>query len=206
MPARKPSAGLAGVDGVFVVTSSPVSSSRATTSVKVPPVSMPTLIRRRVCMESIQAGRAGRTPPVQTGEMRLVIRGRDLPGASGGGYDRIGVGLQVGSDPVGVVAGDAGTARWETELTVVGDDFRGPAVQGRKGERFVYLTWGDLTGGGFEMFRRAKLMLSRVDTALVAEATGDRSLVADVVLTDEKGQPRCARVDPPAVRWSVEPG
>ncbi len=45
MPARKPSAGLAGVDGVLVVTSSPVSSSRATTSVNVPPVSMPTLIR-----------------------------------------------------------------------------------------------------------------------------------------------------------------
>ena len=43
-----PSAGLAGVDGVFVVTSSPESSSRATTSVKVPPVSMPILIRREV--------------------------------------------------------------------------------------------------------------------------------------------------------------
>ena len=46
MPARNPSAGLAGVDGVLVVTSRPVSSSRATTSVKVPPVSIPTLIRR----------------------------------------------------------------------------------------------------------------------------------------------------------------
>ena len=46
MPAMNPSAGLAGVLGVFVVTSSPVSSSKATTSVNVPPVSMPTLIRR----------------------------------------------------------------------------------------------------------------------------------------------------------------
>src|SRR5262245_6089303 len=46
IPARNPSAGLAGVDGVLVVTSSPESSSRATTSVKVPPVSIPTLIRR----------------------------------------------------------------------------------------------------------------------------------------------------------------
>ena len=137
--------------------------------------------------------------------MRLVIRGRDLPGAACPGYDRIGVGLQVRSDPVGVVVGNAADARWETDVTVAGDDFRGPAVHGKRGERFVYLTWGDLSGGGFEMFRRAKLMLSRVDPGLVEQATADdRCLVADVVLTDEKGNPRCARVDPPAVRWSVE--
>ena len=46
MPAMKPSAGLPGVLGVLVVTSSPESSSNATTSVKVPPVSIPILIRR----------------------------------------------------------------------------------------------------------------------------------------------------------------
>ena len=46
MPAMKPSAGLPGVDGVFVVTSSPEASSNATTSVKVPPVSMPMRILR----------------------------------------------------------------------------------------------------------------------------------------------------------------
>ncbi len=119
-----------------------------------------------------------------------MIRGRDLPGAACPGYDRIGVGLQVRSDPVGVVVGNAADARWETEVTVVGDDFRGPAVHGKRGERFVYLTWGDLSGGGFEMFRRAKLMLSRVDPALVEQAAADgRCLVADVVLTDEKGGP-----------------
>jgi hypothetical protein len=137
--------------------------------------------------------------------MRLVIRGRELPGASHCGHGRIGVALQVRTDPVGVVAGDAADARWETDVAVVGDDFRGPAVHGRRGERFVYLTWGDLSDGGFAMFRRAKLMLSRVDPALVDEADVDgRCLVADVVLTDDRGGPRCARVDPPAVRWSVE--
>ena len=55
MPAMKPSAGLAGVLGVLVETSSPVSSSKATTSVNVPPVSMPTRIRRCLsAMDSIQ--------------------------------------------------------------------------------------------------------------------------------------------------------
>src|SRR3712207_3408611 len=45
-PFRKPSAGSAGVDGVFVVVLAPVSSSTATTSVNVPPVSMPMRTRR----------------------------------------------------------------------------------------------------------------------------------------------------------------
>jgi hypothetical protein len=54
------------------------------------------------------------------------------------------------------------------------------------------------------MFRRAKLMLDRVDRAVIDRAQqSGLPLVADVALTDEKGGPRCARVDPPAVRWSV---
>ena len=65
----------------------------------------------------------------------LVIRGRELPGASHLGHGRIGVALQVRTDPVGVVAGDAADARWETDVAVVGDDFRGPAVHGRRGRR-----------------------------------------------------------------------
>jgi hypothetical protein len=142
---------------------------------------------------------------VQNEPVRLVIVGRDLPGASVPEHERIGVALQVRAEPVGIVPGDAAGARWETEVTVVGDDVRGPAVHGRRGERFVYLTWGDLSDGGFAMFRRAKLMLSRVDPELVARASVDGArLVAEVVLTDEDGGPRCARVDPPAVLWSVE--
>ena len=31
-----------------------------------------------------------------------------------------------------------------------------------------------------------------------------RTLVATVSLTDEKGGPRCARYDPPAIAWSLE--
>jgi len=51
MPAMKPSAGLPGVLGVLVVTKVPSPSSKATTSVKVPPVSMP--IRMRRCVPSL---------------------------------------------------------------------------------------------------------------------------------------------------------
>ena len=136
--------------------------------------------------------------------MQLVVRGHDLPGASYAGHARIGVALQVGSEPQGVVVGDAAAARWTTDVRRVDGDFRGRAVHGRRGERFVYLTWGDLAGGGFEMFRRAKLMLDRIDAAVLEAADAAGLLVADVRLTDEQGGPRCARVDPPAVQWSVE--
>jgi hypothetical protein len=136
--------------------------------------------------------------------VRLVVRGHDLPGASYAGRARIAVGLQVRSEPTGLVAGDAASARWETDVRLVDGDARGPAVHGRRGERFVYLTWGEVTGDGFEMFRRAKPVLDRVEPALLNEAqeTG-RPLVADVRLTDADGGPRCARVDPPAVTWCV---
>jgi hypothetical protein len=50
----KPSAGLPGVEGVLVVTSSPLVVSRATTSVNVPPVSIPIRSRRVGVMTAIQ--------------------------------------------------------------------------------------------------------------------------------------------------------
>ena len=65
-------------------------------------------------------------------------------------------------------------------------DFRGPAVQGKRGERFIYLTWGDLDAAhGFQMFRRAKLMLDRIEPELIDSATHAGRLAATVDLTDD---------------------
>jgi len=123
----------------------------------------------------------------------LVIRGRNLPGRTCGSYANVHVGLQIGRNASELVPGDADSARWATEIRPVDGDFRGPAVQGKKGERFVYLTWGSVTGGEFTTFRRAKLML--------ADLPADRGEVTvDVDLTDERGMPRCARLAPPAIR------
>ena len=129
--------------------------------------------------------------------MRLVIEGHHLPGRSCGSHDDIHVGVQRRRDPVELVRADAPGARWEMDVEVVdraGErDFRGPEVQGKRGERFVYLTWGTGSGSGFEMFRRAKLMLAEAPDADVARAV--------VHLTDEAGMPRCARLRPPALEW-----
>jgi hypothetical protein len=83
-------------------------------------------------------------------------------------HENVHVAVQVRRDPEGLVAGDAPSAEWRVDITVADDkgalDFKGPAVHGKKGERFLYLTWGDVdAAGAFHMFRRAKLMLNRVD-------------------------------------------
>jgi hypothetical protein len=138
--------------------------------------------------------------------MLLRIEGYHLPGrvwqSSDGYYDNIHVGLQVGPLPHDLVRGDAISASWSLPLELVitddGLDFRGAAVQGGRGDRFVYLTWGTVDeNGSFAMFRRAKLMLA--DLAPFIEDAVDTRVIARVDLTDDRGGPRCARLKPPAL-------
>ena len=145
--------------------------------------------------------------------MRVEITGVNLPGRTfcrpdGSALENVHVVVQIRRDPVRLVRADALEAHWELEVDVVrtdtGLDFRGPAVQGKRGDRFLYLTWGEVhADGAFEMFRRAKLMLHRIDAGLIDSAVANGGLAATVDLTGRGGGPRCARVDPPAVVWSV---
>jgi hypothetical protein len=122
--------------------------------------------------------------------------------------DNVHVGVQVRRDPAQLVAADESEMLWEVDIEVVDKggafDFRGPAVQGKRGDRFIYLTWGHVSSdGAFEMFRRAKLMLDRVEPELIESARAAGRLDVTVDLTGDKGGPRCARVDPPAIAWSA---
>ncbi len=145
--------------------------------------------------------------------MRLSIFGSNLPGCvfcrpDGSLMTNVHVGVQVGREPAQPVKADASEVHWELDIdAIVRDgqvDFRGPAVQGKRGERFIYLTWGEVRGDNeFEMFRRAKLMLNRIDASVVGSAIDADRLLARVDLTGDDGGPRCARVDLPAIEWSV---
>jgi hypothetical protein len=145
--------------------------------------------------------------------MRLTIVGHHFPGRTfcrpdGSSMENVHVGVQLRRDPSELVPGDRTRASWIVDVDVVATDgafdFRGPAVQGRRGERFVYLTWGNVdSDGGFEMFRRAKLMLDRIEPALVEAGLARGGLRARVDLTGDRNEPRCARVDPPAIEWSA---
>ncbi|MGI8699901.1 MAG: DUF5990 family protein [Nocardioidaceae bacterium] len=141
--------------------------------------------------------------------MLVIVRGCELPGrrfphGATDVYDNVHVALQVRREPVGLVPGDAADAEWRTHVDIVDregrTDYRGPAVHGKAGERFLYLTWGTVDEEVFTMFRRAKIMLGDAPPDPGAE----RAVVASVALTDEKGLPRCARIRAPAIAWAIE--
>ncbi|MVO83976.1 hypothetical protein GPA10_04135 [Streptomyces sp. p1417] len=135
--------------------------------------------------------------------MRLI--GRDLPGAECGEYRDVHVAVQCGPAPEAAVRADATEAVFAFEVSVTPapdgtPDFKGPHVQGRRGERFFYLTWGELPPGGeFAMFRRAKLWFADLPPAGVAAGR----VVGTVGLTDGEGMPVCAGVRPPGVVWEA---
>jgi len=115
--------------------------------------------------------------------------------------------VQVRREAAHLIRADQPEAAWDVDIEVIRTDdldFRGPAVQGKRGDRFIYLTWGDVgPDGSFEMFRRAKLMLDRIEPQLIASAIEAGCLEATVDLTGHDGGPLCARIDPPAVSWSA---
>jgi uncharacterized protein DUF5990 len=147
----------------------------------------------------------------------LRIIGTELPGRTcadprPGGlvHENVHVGLQRRREVVDIIPGDAPTAVWDLSVNPVTSDgtldFRGPFVQGRRGDRFLYLSWGSVDAHGrFDMFRRAKLMLDAVSPALVQAAgkPGHR-LVATLGMTEGDGMPRCAAVRPPVVNWTLD--
>lgn len=82
-------------------------------------------------------------------------------------YPNVHVGVQCRREVVDIVPGDVPVAEWSFSISVVSNDgatdFRGPHVQGKRGDRFLYLSWGTVNDNGeFEMFRRSKLMLAAV--------------------------------------------
>ena len=140
--------------------------------------------------------------------MQIRIVGTQLPGRDCGagddfpGYSNIHVGVQRKNsrdELLDLHRGDAPSATWTLDCSVDGTDIRGPHIQGGPGQRFIYLSWGSVDGDGhFTMFRRAKLMLADVLAAAAASGT----LVGTLGLTDAKGHPLCARVQPPQIHWS----
>jgi hypothetical protein len=145
--------------------------------------------------------------------VQIRIVGTDLPGRecppghNFPGYSNVHIAMQTKRRPpelLGLQACDAPEVAWTIECDVTGTDIRGPYIQGRPGERFIYLNWGSVDDSGdMEMFRRAKLMLDAVPADVLGAAADSGMLIGRLRLTDAKGQPMCASVRPPAIEWSV---
>ena len=148
--------------------------------------------------------------------MRIRIEGSDLPGRRPGAeadalrLGNVHVGVQRKAEVVDRVPAAAPNASWSFEVTgreVDGLlDVGGPFVHGRPGARFLYLSWGAVgADGAFAMFRRAKLLFGDVPGEVLRAAfAGEGVLVGRLGLTDEQGGPRCARVRPPDIVWTLE--
>jgi len=121
--------------------------------------------------------------------------------------------LQLGREEI-----VAPTARTKTLITfdftvevVAGDSpgtfrLRGPAVQGRPGERFVYLRMGSYAGQAGVSGWRAKISLEGITSRLLeaARAKPGRVLEARFAGTARNGGPACATVPLLGDGWNVE--
>ena len=145
------------------------------------------------------------------GAVPVRIVGRRLPGSSWSGRHGIHLGVQRGTDVVDLVIGDAADAVFDIELEIVpgvdgeAPDFRGPYVHGRRGERFIYLSWGEVDEAGiFTMFRRLKLHLAPlVEQTSAEQLYAAKRIQAVLELTDTRGRPIAASVRPPWVTWRL---
>jgi Family of unknown function (DUF5990) len=150
------------------------------------------------------------------GTLVVTVEGFDMPGrscAQAGAaqrHENVHVGVQRGNEIVDPFPGDAEEARWSLAVTtgVTADgatDFGGPHVHGRRGDRFLYLSWGAVDGD-FRISRRAKLHFADCDADVLAAAVQQGGLVCRVRMSDRWGDPRCGRVRPPDAAWTATSG
>jgi hypothetical protein len=145
--------------------------------------------------------------------VRIRIEGSDLPGRRVGPaadalrLNNVHVGVQRLREAVDLVPASAPEAAWEFEVAAKRIegllDVGGPFVHGRPGARFLYLSWGNVDGPSFAMFRRAKLMFGDIPGEALLGAYDGGLLVGSLGLTDAFGDPVCARVKPPAIAWTL---
>ena len=167
------------------------------------------------------ARRPAQRPAPELGPLTVVIEASALPGRTclpdaAGEHHNVHIavctrardrsGLVVPGKPWLVtepVPGDAPSARWEVPVTVRreagGLDFSGPHVRGDRGDRHLFLAWGDVQDDGtLRLIRGSKLKLADADPRLVEEAMRPgRWLVARIRLTGAQGER--------ALTWSAEP-
>jgi len=120
--------------------------------------------------------------------------------------------LQLGRDEiVQPTASTKSRITFDFAIEVVDGDspqkfrLRGPAVQGRPGERFVYLRMGSYAGQEGAAGWRAKISLEGITRKLIDAARAKRSgkLEARFAGTAKNGGPACASVPLQGTGWSV---
>lgn len=143
-------------------------------------------------------------------EITLLLHCQNLPGTEFEGRTAVRLGIQKGTEVIEDVPGDVTQVTFAIPLRVKKNpqtgqpDFAGPFAQGRPGERFIYLCWGERKGEAWDGFRRAKIHLSHLDWGVVEAALkSGRPILALLEMTDDKGGPLCASVKEDKIRWQI---
>jgi Family of unknown function (DUF5990) len=92
------------------------------------------------------------------------------------------------------------------DSSATGFRLRGPPVQGRPGERFIYLCIGTYAGQVDTPFRRrAKIRLEGISRKLLTAVKAKRSKILEAQFggTDSKGGPTCATVTLLGKGWHI---
>jgi Family of unknown function (DUF5990) len=140
----------------------------------------------------------------------IRIVGTNLPGRSVGSHTNVHIGIQRAREVIETVRADAAGVEFVVPLDVRTGadgppDFFGPFAHGKRGERFVYLNWGDVSPDGeFAEFGRVKLLLSDQPVEVVEALVRGGAVRADVDLAHPRGGPVFASVPRGNVRWSVD--
>lgn len=143
--------------------------------------------------------------------VRLICENWPLDGFAGfDGRQDIQVELSTRNGPEAGTPHGTSAVAWTTEsiLKPLPDgsvDFAGPAVEGKRGERFFYLSWSSRTFHGRERFRRTKIPLWKLtaDQLKHLQTTGG-TLTARISALARDGGPACATVPLLGGGWQVE--
>jgi hypothetical protein len=112
-------------------------------------------------------------------------------------HEPIFLGIQKGREVVAVVPASQGRAMFHPTFRVTAvegrPNFLGPYAQGKREERFFYLSWGTKSDDGpFEMFRRLKVHLTHLSLARIGKATeAGGSIRVTLNMTDACGGALC---------------
>jgi len=121
------------------------------------------------------------------------------------------LGMQHGSDVIDPVLATAGPVSFAltVEVTTIGDgetvDVRGPYVHGKRGDRFLYLSWGEVDRDGrIGMAMRTKIKLQSIPPDLITRALkSDSTLRGTLSLVDVAGNPVSGTIPPERIHWSI---
>jgi len=133
-------------------------------------------------------------------EVRLI--GTNLPGTRVGESQPVHVALERGKEFESVHRADLSEVRFDFTVRFVDQDFRGPYVTGKRGDRFIRLRWGvPDENGEWAWFGRTKVHLSGQERLATEAVESGLRLEATVDLTGDRGGPRLATVKDDAITW-----